>query len=198
MLLAPGWAAAPLAGAVAAAAAATGAASLAAAAAAASLPRAPTAARPQRQARRSLHAVPPAPPLLACDETYIDAATLSAVDPPPRSAEARVAGGRGPLTAVFLHGLLGSGKNWRSFSKGVRAVHHLRGPCMRGQADPRCRWLPRAGVRRTACSMHPSPWCALVAMLCIPTPLLQVLRSRRRGRHSGEAGQRAVQEALGR
>jgi hypothetical protein len=125
-------------------------------------------------------AAPHGGPALAAEETYVDAATLTATPRPPRGAGARAAGGRGPLTAVFLHGLLGSGKNWRSFSKGAAWEGGLggeRGACM-----------PHAARRmRAPCTAARAPGAA--------TPRTrprarsaQASRCKRRGRRGGEGG----------
>lgn len=54
------------------------------------------------------------PGLLAFDEVYVSANNLRASTAPPSTAAMQE---HNPITAVFLHGLLGCGRNWRSFSR---------------------------------------------------------------------------------
>lgn len=53
------------------------------------------------------------PPLLACDEVYVSCDNLR----PTQTPGAHILQQQRPITAVFLHGLLGSSRNWRSFSR---------------------------------------------------------------------------------
>jgi predicted alpha/beta-fold hydrolase len=51
--------------------------------------------------------------LLAFDEVYVSSSTLR----PSTTPSTAVLQQQDPITAVFLHGLLGSNKNWRSFTR---------------------------------------------------------------------------------
>jgi pimeloyl-ACP methyl ester carboxylesterase len=65
---------------------------------------------------------PSRPSLLAFDEVYVSCSTLR----PSSTPSAAVLQQQDPITAVFLHGLLGSSRNWRSFSRklAVEAAAH--------------------------------------------------------------------------
>lgn len=73
-----------------------------------------TSKQQQRQQPSSSSAPSTAPPaLLAFDEVYVSCSNLRAGAPPSTAAMQA----QNPITALFLHGLLGSSRNWRSFSR---------------------------------------------------------------------------------
>jgi len=68
---------------------------------------------PQQQSSAGPAASTSTTPLLAFDEVYVSCRNLRSTETPsPQQLQQQQ-----PITAVFLHGLLGSSRNWRSFSR---------------------------------------------------------------------------------